>query len=510
MKKLLLFGLSLVLFTACSSDDDLTPQTEIPQGEGNVQLQSEVNDFIWRGMNHWYFWQSDVADLADDRFADTDELHTYLNGFSSSEGLFDELVFEPGVTDDFSWYIDDVDAQLNAFRGISESYGMGLGFLVRTSAETEDVVIYVTFVTPNSPADAAGIERGDLIYKVDGTVMNTTNFDVINNVFRNTSVTLGFGSFVDNVFIPEPNDIPLTAELITSNPIQHFEVLEEGGRKIGYLVYNGFRATFHGELNDVFESFRNEGIDELILDLRYNGGGSVLTSAFLASMINGNVPEDNDAVARLQYNDKRDADNGVVFPFFDDISLFDKTTSEFLSREPAVRLTNIDRLYIITTTRTASASEIMINGLRPFMPVITIGETTVGKNEGSITVVDAPASGNSDPFTDFDNRNPNHNIGMQPIVFQVFNNNNESDYTFGFEPEVLVEEFRFAQDIRPFGDPDEALLRATLDHMLGNTAKNARVQPNRSVSKMKDGALKQPRFGSEMYMLPGEMESLKQ
>lgn len=501
----LFLGLGL-LFSGCSNDDDMVPITGIPPGPGLVTLQSEVNEFIWRGMNHWYFWQADQTDLADDRFADTDKFYEYLNGFSSSEDLFNALVFQPDVVDDFSWYIPDVEEQLNSFRGISESYGIGFPrSLISVSPDTDDVIIYIAYVVPNSPAADAGLKRGDIIYQVDGVEMNSSNSSIINNVFTNKTISFGLANIEDGNVVPIPGEISLTAEIITSNPIQHFEVLQEGGKKIGYLVYNAFRSTFNGELNEVFNFFKNEGVDEVILDLRYNGGGSVLSSALLSSMINGSIPANGDTYARLQYNPKRDADSGTTFPFFDDVFLYDKTTSDFTGDEPANRLGNISRLYVLTGRGTASASEMIINGLRPFMPVTLVGETTVGKNEGSITVVDAPANGSGDPFTDLDNRNPDHTVGMQPIVFQVFNNRDESDYTFGFEPDILVEEFRFAADIKPFGDPNEALLRAALDDMLGTATAKFRLEPSTRMSKTSE-QLRQPKFTDEMYFSPRELE----
>ena len=498
MKKYFLFFLATsFLLVGCSKDDD---DNGIPKGPGNVQLENEVNEFIWKGLNYWYFWQADQELLADDRFANTDEFYTFLNNYSSSEDLFDDLIYQPGVVDDFSWYIEDVEEQLNSFRGISKTYGIKFPrSLIRPNPNTDDVVIFIAYVVPGSPADQAGLKRGDIINRVDGETMNTGNSSIINKVFSEESITLGLAEIVNGEVQSVGDEIPLTAVTLTENPVHYYEIIEEGGKKIGYLVYNGFRSTFNGELNDVFGVFKNENIDEFVLDLRYNGGGSVLSSALLASMINGNITAQNDAFARLQYNEKRDSENGFTYPFFDEVFLYDKTTSDFIGDEPANRLTTLSRLYVLVSNRTASASEMIINGLRPYMPVTLVGETTVGKNEGSITVVDAPGSGNSDPYTDVDNRNPNHTVGMQPIVFQVFNSRYESDYTFGFEPDILVEEFRFVADIKPFGDPDEALLRVALDDILGVSAKKAFMRPDQNLMR-KEGEIKLPRFTDEMYL----------
>ena len=497
MKKFLyLFIGASLLFVSCNKDDD-DMTTGIPPGEGNVELQSEVNEFIWRGLNHWYFWQGDQQDLADDRFADTDFFYEYLNGFSDSEDLFNSLLYMPDVVDDFSWYIDDVDEQLNSFRGISESYGINFPrpAVFGVSSSSNDVVVLIGYVVPDSPADRAGLKRGDLVYKVDGVQLTTEDFSAINNLFTNTSISLEIATVENQVLVPVAGEFSMTPELLTNNPVHYFDTIEEGGKKIGYLVYNGFRNTFNGELNEVFGFFKSENIDELILDMRYNGGGSVLTSAFLSSMINGNIPAQNDTYARSQYNEKRDAERGFSYPFFDEVILYDKTTSDQIGTEDINRLNTLNRLYVIATGRTASASEMIINGLRPYMDVILVGETTVGKNEGSITVVDSAS-----PYVDLENRNPNHTVGMQPIVFQVFNSLDQSDYTFGFEPDQFVSEADSFTNILPFGDTNEVMLRATLDLITGATGKSQLNLNSSPKPIIHENGIRFPKFTDEMYL----------
>ena len=251
MKKYLLLFLGLALFVSACSDNDDEPLEIV-----TVELNSEVNEFIWKGMNYWYLWQGDQAVLADNRFENTDAFYTYLNGFSTSESLFNSLVYQPDVVDDFSWYIPDVDEQLNSFRGISTSYGIGFpSSLIRVSPDSNDVVIYIAYVDAGSPAANAGLKRGDIIYKVHGVAMNTENAAIINKVFSQETISLGLANIVNGTLEPIDGDYNLVAETITSNPIHFYSVIEEGNKKIGYLVYNGFRNTFNGELNDVFTYF---------------------------------------------------------------------------------------------------------------------------------------------------------------------------------------------------------------------------------------------------------------
>src|SRR5690606_2573875 len=300
-----------------------------------------------------------------------------LNKYSDPEDLFDDLVY--AQEDDFSWYIEDVEAQADAFRGISESYGINLGFAVYIDDTQTDVVVYVGYVTENSPASDAGIQRGDLIYSVDGTTLNGNNVNLINKLFTESSISLGFVEVVGGEFVYDENEIALSPVILNENPVHYHDIIETAGSKIGYLVYNSFVHTYHEELNDVFAEFKNENINELVLDLRYNGGGSVITSAFLASMIHGGA-NSNATFAKLVYNQKRDSRQGATYPFFDQAWIYDKTTGAYIDGGDIDinRLGSLNRIYVITTGYTASASEMIINGLRPYMEVIVVGSTTVG------------------------------------------------------------------------------------------------------------------------------------
>ncbi|MBU2997414.1 peptidase S41 [Cellulophaga baltica] len=504
MKKHLLYLLVLFLFLAsCNNDDDLT---EEENEEVTVTLDSEVNEFIWKGLNHWYLWQEEQTVLNDDYFASTDDFYTYLNSYNTSEGLFDDLIYQPGVVDDFSWYIEDISEQEDSFNGISTSYGIGFpGSLIRVSEDNEYVVIYVAYVDEGSPADLAGIERGDIISRVDGETMTLTNYAIINKIFTEENLSLGFADIVDGELTPIEGEVELTATTFTSNPINYFDVLDVSNTKIGYLVYNSFTSTFNGELEDVFTYFNEQSITELVLDLRYNGGGSVLTSDILASMIDGGATANSDAFASLEYNSKR-SDQNFTYPFLDENYIYSKD-GDFEGTEVLTRLNTLSRLYVLTGSGTASASEMIINGLRPYMEVIIVGETTVGKNEGSITVVDAPDGDDSVKYTESgSNLNTSHTIGMQPIVFQIYNSLGQSDYTLGFDPDIYVDEYSYTSDIKAFGDTDEALLNAALNDMLGTSTGKASLSKNSNFSRT-DKSMKQPKFSAEMYLR--DTENLK-
>ncbi len=186
--------------------------------------------------------------------------------------------------DRFSWFIDDYEVQNQAFQGIRTRFGF-TSKMINLNDGSDKVVILVAMVEPNSPAGDAQMKRGDLISAINGTVLNTSNYSSTYAELSNETVTLSFVDEEDGKF-SQLEDKTMTRALVAANPIHVTRIFNNiGGKKVGYLVYNQFSGSFNDELNDAFADFKAEGVQEFVLDLRFNGGGSVLTSALLASMI---------------------------------------------------------------------------------------------------------------------------------------------------------------------------------------------------------------------------------
>ena len=394
------------------------------------------------------------------------------------------------MVDRFSWFIEDYIEQENAFQGISTSYGWRFEAVqINTNG---DVVIYVRYVSQNSPASVAGISRGDIVNAINGTVLTTSTYsDAINGLYQE-SVTLSFVS-ENNGLLTTIEDKTITAEVISENPIHFTKVFDDiDGKKVGYLVYNSFRSSYNDELNDAFALFQSENISELILDLRLNGGGSVETSAFLASMIYANA--NTERFAELIFNNKHDEENGY-YNFTNTLNVYD-SNSDKTGEQTINRLTTLNQLYVLTSDNTASASEMIINGLLPYMPVNRIGTTTYGKNVGSITLYDSPDS----DFLNRSSANSAHLNAMQPIVFQIFNKNGESDYTAGFDPNIAeVKEFEYWNNTLAFGDENEALLKAALNDIKGVSAKTENTKTTSNTTLLK-APKSNNKFENEMYI----------
>ena len=486
---LVLFLALGITFISCNKDDD--PPKRILD---KTKIDNPINHFVWQAMNSWYNWQPNVTNLDDSKDQNLESYYDYLNSYSTPESLFETLLYDKGITDRFSWFVEDYEDQGASFRGVNDAYGFEFG-VARLCEGCSEIIGFVTYVVPNSPAADAGIKRGDLFYKFDGVELNIDNYRIVNNFYDDeiTSITMEFNTLNNGAIVPNNVEKTLTIREVVENPVLYSDIItNNAGTKIGYLVYNGFKYTFHEELNNVFGDFKAAGITELVLDLRYNGGGSVLTSAYLASMIYGGASE-NETFAKLIYNSKH-ADEGGFYPFFNKAFIYDKD-GEYSGNEATInRLNSLTKLYVITSRSTASASEMIINGLTPYMSVIKVGTTTYGKNVGSITLYDS---------SNFKKEGVNtlHTNALQPIVFQIYNKLDESDYTLGFKPDYEVIEF--ASQIKPFGDMDEPLLKTALDHISGAISKPSLAKK----SKFETGpslfnSLDIKKHAKEMYIIP--------
>lgn len=453
MKKYIVLFLGLALLqTGCSNDDDgVAPSGPNPLPNANVDVQN----FMWKAMNIWYFWQADVPDLADDRFSTSEQFTGYLQGFPDPEAFFfDELLFSQ---DRFSFLSDDFKELVNNFAGISKSNGLEFG-LVRFSG-SDDVFGYVRYIIPNSDASSKNIQRGEIFTGVNGQTLTIANFS--NLLFgSNDTYTLNMADITGTTITPNGKEVTLSKqEGLVENPVFVTKSFDISGKKIGYLMYNAFTNEFDEQLNNAFGILKADGVTDLVLDLRYNPGGSVNTSRLLASMIYGT--KTNDLYIRQRWNAKLQAQ----FSASDLEDFFANSTNA----GTPINALDLPRVFILATRSSASASELLINGLDPYIEVIHIGTTTTGKNEFSITMVD-----------DVDNSyiyNPSRENrikagnawAIQPLVGRNENSVGFFDYTAGFFPDIELDED--LANLGVLGDMNEPLLARAIQEITGLGAK---------------------------------------
>lgn len=433
----LLLFLALFTFQSCEDMDDVAPPQSL-----------EVNDFIWKGLNLYYLWQADVSNLADNRFANQTDLNTFLKGYSKPEELFNALRVDKSI-DRFSWIVSDYLELEGMLQGTTKNDGVDFGLRYK-SANSNELFGFVRYIIPNSDASTKDIKRGDIFYAVNGTPLTVNNYQTLLNT---DNYNLNLANFDGGAITPNGKSVTLTKTELAENPLLVNNVIESGTHKIGYLMYNGFYPNYDTKLNEAFGTLKTQGITDLVLDLRYNGGGSVQTATRLASMITGQFADK--VFSKQRWNDKINA-------YFEteDPDLLNNLFTNTVGADPLNSL-NLTKIYILTSKSTASASELVINGLKPYIDVVQIGDITVGKNVGSITIYDSPTFGKA-------NRNPNHRYAMQPIVLKIVNSVGFGDYFNGLKPTYELKEN--LGDLGVLGSPTEPLLSTAIGQITG-TAK---------------------------------------
>ncbi|MDO6471960.1 S41 family peptidase [Maribacter sp. 1_MG-2023] len=454
MKKILVLLVAAVAFS-CSKDDDLSlPNTVDPDGSADV----EVQDFMWKAMNFWYFWQANVDDLADDRFESTEEGRAEYTAFLDSED--DPAVFFENklqyIEDRFSFYNEDYRELTNSLAGISKSNGLEFG-LVRFQ-DSEDIFGFVRYIVPNSNASTVEIQRGNLFTGVNGQTLTTSNY--IDLLFgENDTYILNMADFDNGNITPNDVEVPLTKqEGLAENPVFIAKSFTIAGENIGYIMYNQFTNEYDDDLYSAVEDLKSAGITNLVMDLRYNPGGSVNTTRLLASMIYGT--NTSDLFLRKRYNDK------LQEQFNDsqlEINFADKVNGK------NINTLGLTKLYVLTSSSSASASELLINSLEPYMDVIQIGDVTRGKNEFSTTLVDDRDNSYLYTPSRVNNINPDNQWAIQPLIGRNENADGFFDFTSGLQPDYELKEDY--SNLGILGEENEPLLAKAIELITGATGK---------------------------------------
>ena len=419
---IILVGLAVVT-TGCDNDDN--------DKDNEVNPKHHVNDWILSNMQYFYYWNAEMNVAADKN--------------QTPDQYFSELLVDQ---DRFSWLQDNYEELINSLNGVTLE--AGLEFVLYLEDEVT-VIAQVTYVKPNSPASVQ-FSRGDVITHINFTPIKISNYynllAELNKPFsvlfhRYDALSGSFGAQTHASLVPVQ---------YTENPNYMHTIIDKGNRKIGYFVYNFFgngptaeSNQYNNEMDQIFAEFKSEAITDMVVDLRFNSGGSEQAANNLASLLKKGSP---DAIfAKRKFND---ALNDEIIK--DPQRGSDYLVSKFSTKSANIgdQLTN-SRVYILTTRNTASASELVINSLKPYMDVIIIGDTTYGKNVGS--------------FSLYDENDPANTWGMQPIVLQMFNSRDESEYENGFVPDVTILDNDLL--LRPLGDPEERLLSVAIEEITG-------------------------------------------
>ena len=332
--------------------------------------------FVRQVLDEYYFWYRELPRLNP-------------ANFPSPEAYLEAARYRP--LDAFFSYITSREAN-EAFYG--ESQFVGFGF----STQGGDSDLRVLQVFPDSPASEAGLARGDRIIEINGQrVADLVRSGLIGGAFGanepGVSATLVVQTRAGEQLRPT-----LTKRVVTIPTVSLTRTFQVDGRTVGYLFFRNFVNPSYEALDEAFAALREAGATELIVDLRYNGGGLVDVAVHLGSLVGGRVTQGR-VFATFQHNDKNTALN------------------EDLRFEDAPPQTlDLSRLFVITTRSSASASELVINSLRPHLPVVVIGDTTYGKPVGQYG------------FTFCDKV-------VAPVAFALVNSEGSGDFFGGIEPD---------------------------------------------------------------------------
>lgn len=425
------FAAIAFVFVGFLSSCELLKREIAPETTTSGNTIEDINKWIHASMKDYYLWTDNMPVL------DKTDLR------QTPDQYFSSILYQKGEVDRFSWIQDDAQELKNSLNGINEVFGINYRSYYADADQTK-IAFAITYTIKNSPAERAGLKRGDYITQVNGMDLTPSNF---NTAFSPNTVTVTKGTRNSQGFITSGTETAtMTKEVVTLDPIQHYSVLEMGGKKIGYFVYLQYLTAADKNMNEIFGEFKQKGVKELVVDLRYNRGGFISSSTLLSSLIVKGL-RNNMLMSRQVWNDKQTKNYKERYGnnVFDDFFI---TSSE---RAGAVNNLGIERVYFLVSGSSASASELTINNLLPYMDVVMVGTNTFGKNVGSITLED---------------QSKRWNWAMQPIVLKTVNAAGNSDYGSkdGFTPNIMEAE---RLPFLPFGDPNEQLLNAALKHMLG-------------------------------------------
>lgn len=408
---------SAKVLTNCSSSNPLctissnnSSNTSIgnPTQLANICTPTGEKAWVRAHLNDVYLWYKQIVEVQ-------------AANYASPQLYFDALLVKSKDRFSFTASTEEINNYFDAGAEIGFGYDL----------VNQNGSLRITYVQPNSPAANQDLKRGTRIIGINGAPIETLSRDAqIAGLYPDVPGTKTILEVKDNG-ASSSRTVELTASEIINYPVlQNSVITTPSNRKLGYLVFTDHIATAEAPLISTFQQFKQAQIDDLVIDLRYNGGGYLYIANEVASMIGGTKVQGR-VFEQLQFNDKHPEKTA------DSKDQFSNTAR---SGQSLPQL-NLSRVFVLTSSRTCSASESIINGLSPFLQVVTIGGTTCGKPYGFIQA-------------------DNCGTAYFAIEFSGVNDAGKGDYVNGFPPNCAT-----SDDLEhPLGSTSESLLANAVNY----------------------------------------------
>lgn len=490
---------SVALFS-CSDDEPNQPNnpgTEVtpPKEDPTKSEFYSVNKWMYDYMNKNYLWNEPVSSLDLDYSLGYEEfLKSILEGVASKGNVnADDGYYYNGERIYFSYVDRESAAKSKTAKSRAGDELTDCGIYMVQPIKFENVIGYaVLAVAPGTEADKAGLKRGSFIDRVGGQAITLSNYQdkAEDLVGGNVSIRVNELAGIDengNATLSDTRTLTLGASTYTDPAIymSKVEVSKTTGKKVAYLLYMGFETADDAKLIDVFDQFKKEGAQEIIVDLRYNPGGAVVSSVLLGTMIAGKS-HNNGLYLKTVYNKQRTA-KGEVGNYYLGQSKTPEGTCQSIANGVAKAL-DVTRVFVIVSGQTASASELLINGLRGLdFEVNVIGTQTLGKNCGM--------EGIKKTFGDWE-------YTFYPITFYCQNAKGFQDYGDGFTPDLVFDDEAYYPG--EFGTEHDALSGYALNWAYNGTKPTVRQSAvhSRAVSVLKPIGKQNMRRGGSIVTKP--------
>lgn len=422
---LLLFIQVAMLAGGCSKDDVQGPS--FPKPADSLQV---INRWILDSMYQYYYWNANLNAVRSLEGTPGDFFHSLLND-----------------QDKYSWITNHSDV---AIPGSSQqSFGFDYVIVSDVSYSSSSMLGLVLVVGKESSAERAGLRRGMYFDRVNGIAFTNGSLNQVKQLLSgNETVELSMVDLDDSLQWVQAGKKSVPRAYFEDRPVYRSLVFEHNGIKAGYLFYNNFTEAFDNDLLESFRQFKEKAVTELIIDIRYNTGGSVSTATKLAALIAPVKPGDVFGIYKGNSNYP-----AVTQTFQKSISISSSQAGKDFNSLISNRLP-VSRVFILTTDYTISAAEMLINNLRPYINVVHIGHPTAGKDMAATYIRDR--------------QNPKKVFwSMQPLVFKLYNAAGKGEYANGLVPDIVMDELS-QQPLADLGGTDDPLVAAANKLIFGS------------------------------------------